>query len=50
MLISHHGYSSGRAVLSFLIFVLLGTAIYATALFGFGQHLRCRFSPDGSSR
>jgi len=37
MLISHHGYSSSRAVLSFLIFVLLGTAMYATALFGFGQ-------------
>jgi len=37
MLISHHGYSSSRAVLSFLIFVLLGTAMYAMALFGFGQ-------------
>jgi hypothetical protein len=37
MLISHHGYSSSRAVLSFLIFVLLGTAMYAVALFGFGQ-------------
>jgi hypothetical protein len=37
MLISHHGYSSSRAVLSFLIFVLLGTVMYAMALFGFGQ-------------
>jgi hypothetical protein len=37
MLISHHGYSSSRAVLAFLIFVLLGTAMYAVALFGFGQ-------------
>jgi hypothetical protein len=37
MLISHHGYSSSRAVLSFLIFVLLGTVMYAVALFGFGQ-------------
>jgi hypothetical protein len=37
MLISHHGYSSSRAVISFLIFVLFGTAIYATALFGFQQ-------------
>jgi len=37
MLISHHGYSTSRAVLSFVVFVLLGTALYATALFGFGQ-------------
>ena len=37
MLVSHHGYSSSRAVLSFLIFVLLGTAMYATALFGFNE-------------
>lgn len=37
MLISHHGYSTSRAVLSFLVFVLLGTAMYATALFGFDQ-------------
>lgn len=37
MLISQHGYSSSRAVLSFLVFVLLGTAMYTTALFGFGQ-------------
>jgi hypothetical protein len=37
MLVSHHGYSSSRAVLSFLLFVLLGTAMYATAVFGFGQ-------------
>ena len=37
MLISQYGYSTSRAVLSFLVFVLLGTAMYATALFGFGQ-------------
>jgi len=37
MLISHHGYSTSRAVLSFLIFVLLGTAMYATALYVFRQ-------------
>ena len=37
MLISKHGYSTSRAVLSFLIFVLLGTAMYATALFAFQQ-------------
>ena len=37
MLVSNHGYSTSRAVLSFLIFVLLGTAMYATALFVFQQ-------------
>ena len=37
MLVSQHGYSSYRAVVSFLVFMLLGTAMYATALFGFGQ-------------
>ena len=37
MLISKHGYSTSRAVLSFLVFVLLGTAMYATALFAFQQ-------------
>jgi hypothetical protein len=37
MLISQHGYSTNRAVLSFLAFVLFGTMMYATALFGFGQ-------------
>ena len=37
MLISHYGYSTSRAVMSFLVFVLLGTAMYATALFAFGQ-------------
>jgi uncharacterized protein YjbI with pentapeptide repeats len=37
MLVSQHGYSSYRAVVSFLVFVLLGTAMYATALFAFGQ-------------
>jgi hypothetical protein len=37
MLVSSHGYSSTRAVLSFLVFVLLGTAMYATAVFAFQQ-------------
>lgn len=37
MLVSHYGYSSSRAVLSFLVFVLLGAAMYATALFAFDQ-------------
>jgi|GEM_PF-1347700 len=37
MLISQHGYSSSRAMMSFLIFVLFGTAMYATALFMFQQ-------------
>jgi hypothetical protein len=38
MLVSHHGYSSSRAVLSFLIFVLLGAVMYGIGLWGFGQH------------
>ena len=37
MLVSQHGYSSRRAVLSFLVFVLFGTLMYATALFAFKQ-------------
>jgi hypothetical protein len=37
MLISQYGYSTSRAVMSFLVFVLLGTAMYATALFAFDQ-------------
>jgi hypothetical protein len=37
MLVSHYGYSTYRAVASFLVFLLLGTAMYATALFGFQQ-------------
>lgn len=37
MLVSSHGYSTSRAVLSFLVFVLFGTAMYATAIFGFQQ-------------
>lgn len=37
MLVSHHGYSSSRAVLAFLVFVLLGGAMYGLALWGFGQ-------------
>ena len=37
MLISQHGYSTSRAMMSFLIFVLFGAAMYATALFVFQQ-------------
>lgn len=37
MLISQHGYSTSRAVASFLVFVLLGTLMYASALFVFDQ-------------
>ncbi|MGB5353619.1 MAG: hypothetical protein WBN32_08425 [Woeseia sp.] len=37
MLISHHGYSTSRAVVSFLTFVLLGTTMYALAVFAFQQ-------------
>ncbi len=37
MLISHHGYSTSRAVVSFLLFVLLGAAMYTLAVKGFGQ-------------
>ena len=37
MLVSHYGYSTSRAVASFLVFVLLGFLMYATALFGFQQ-------------
>ncbi|MBT8080487.1 MAG: hypothetical protein KJO31_18045 [Gammaproteobacteria bacterium] len=37
MLISQYGYSTSRAVLSFLVFVLFGTLMYATALFFFQQ-------------
>ncbi len=37
MLVSNYGYSTSRAVVSFLVFLLLGTAMYATALFGFDQ-------------
>lgn len=37
MLISQHGYSTSRAMMSFLIFVLFGAAMYATALFIFQQ-------------
>ncbi len=47
MLISNHGYSTRRAITSFLAFVLLGTAMYATALFGFGQpFLPVEFDPS----
>lgn len=37
MLVSSYGYSTYRAVASFLVFILLGTTMYATALFGFQQ-------------
>ncbi len=37
MLVSHHGYSSSRAVISFLTFVLLGAMLYSVAVWGFGQ-------------
>jgi len=37
MLVSHHGYSTSRAILSFVIFVLLGTLMYSLALRDFGQ-------------
>jgi len=37
MLISHHGYSTSRAVLSFLLFVLLGAAMYTVAIRDFDQ-------------
>ena len=37
MLISSYGYSTQRAIASFVLFVLLGTLMYTTALFGFGQ-------------
>lgn len=37
MLVAHHGYSSRRAVISFLTFVLMGAVMYGTAIWGFGQ-------------
>lgn len=37
MLVSNYGYSTNRAIVSFLVFVLLGSSMYATALFGFQQ-------------
>ena len=37
MLISQHGYSSRRAIVSFVLLVAIGTAFYATALFGYQQ-------------
>ena len=37
MLVSHHGYSTGRAMLCFVIFVLLGALMYSIALWGFEQ-------------
>ena len=37
MLVSHHGYSTGRAMSCFGIFVLLGALMYSIALWGFEQ-------------
>jgi len=37
MWVAHHGYSSGRAMSSFVLFVLLGALMYGVALWGFGQ-------------
>ncbi|MEQ9463350.1 MAG: polymer-forming cytoskeletal protein, partial [Haliea sp.] len=37
MLVSHHGYSTSRAVLSFLLFVLFGAAMYTGAVAAFDQ-------------
>src|SRR5262249_39088709 len=47
MLVSHHGYSSGRAMLSFVIFVMLGAFMYSVALWGFEQpFLPLQVSPE----
>jgi hypothetical protein len=37
MLISHHGYSTSRALASFAVFVLLGGIMYTLAVSGFDQ-------------
>ena len=37
MLVSHHGYSSGRAMLCFVVFVLFGALMYSVAVWGFEQ-------------
>ena len=37
MLVSHHGYSTTRAMLSFVVFVLFGAVMYSVALWGFEQ-------------
>jgi hypothetical protein len=37
MLISHHGYSTRRALCSFVVFVLLGAIMYTVAVRDFGQ-------------
>lgn len=37
MAVSLHGYSSARAIVAFAIYIALGAAFYATALWGFGQ-------------
>jgi hypothetical protein len=37
MVISHHGYSTSRAVFSFFLFVILGAVMYTVAVSNFGQ-------------
>lgn len=37
MLVSKYGYSTSRAIASFLVFVLLGSVLYATAILAFQQ-------------
>jgi len=37
MLVSLHGYSSARALISLAAYIALGTVFYAVALWGFGQ-------------
>jgi hypothetical protein len=37
MLVSHHGYSTSRAIISFLVFVILGALMYTAAVAIFGQ-------------
>lgn len=37
MLVSHHGYSSRRALIAFALFVFMGAAMYTVALWGFDQ-------------
>lgn len=47
MLVSHHGYSTIRAMASFVIFVLLGALMYSVALWGFDQpFLPFQVSPE----
>lgn len=50
MMISHHSYSTSRAVASFVIFALLGTIMYASPVIDLGQDQRRRFMPVGPLR